>query len=314
MFRLLATYGNEISAFYLPEGDAHLGTAPQNDLVVPARGVSRRHAIVRRCPGGVEVLDLGSKNGLYVETRRVPQAVLTPGLRVQVGAAWLELEELSNSEAEIALLLPEPPNSAPARMTDATASTQALPDEESVASPKAALRLAYYIESVGVGVPGERVALLARVRRAIGAEAIGSVERTRRGRSLVREADGLLAEEHETLALLTDSGRPSAPGEVWLRRTDYFLLAGRDRWYIAARFAEPAPLEPWRRDFLRYLAACFFDSGQGLKELRSAEVMRVLALVGGNISEAARRLGVQRPTIYKILERAGLHPRKSTKK
>jgi transcriptional regulator of acetoin/glycerol metabolism len=88
------------------------------------------------------------------------------------------------------------------------------------------------------------------------------------------------------------------------------LRCGPFGWLLAARFAEPAPLEPWRRDFLRYLAACFFDSGQGLKELRAAEVMRVLALVGGNISEAARRLGVQRPTIYKALERAGLRSHK----
>ena len=88
------------------------------------------------------------------------------------------------------------------------------------------------------------------------------------------------------------------------------MRCGPFGWLLAARFAEPAPLEPWRRDFLRYLAACFFDSGQGLKELRAAEVMRVLALVGGNISEAARRLGVQRPTIYKALERAGLRSHK----
>jgi hypothetical protein len=312
MLRLLATYGNEISTFHLPEGDASLGSTPENDLVVPARGVSRRHALVRRCSGGVELLDLGSRNGLYVEARKVPQAVLTPGLRVQLGAAWLELEELSSSEAEIALLLPDPVSSPP-RSPQATASAPALLDEESAASPKAALRLAYYIESVGVGVPGERVALLARCRRAIGAEAIGSVERKHRGRSVVREADGLLAEAPEALALLAEGGQPSTPGEVWLKRTGGFLLAGRDRWFLAARFVEPAPLEPWRRDFLRYLAACFFGPGQGLRELRAAEVARVLALVGGNVSEAARRLGVQRPTIYKALERAGLRSRKLTK-
>lgn len=309
MLRLLATYGSEISTFHLPEGDAYLGSAPENDLVVPARGVSRRHALVRRCPGGVELVDLGSKNGIYVEARRMAQAVLTPGLRVQLGAAWLEIEDLSTSEAEIALLLPDPPN-LPARVSKTTASVPALLDEESAASPKAALRLAYYIESVGVGVPGDRVALLARARRAIGAEAIGSVERTRRGTSLVREADGLLVETPQTLALLTESARPSDRGELWLRRASGFLLAGRDRWFLAARFAEPTPLEPWRRDFLRYLAACFFDCGHGLKELRAAEVMRVLALVGGNVSEAARRLGVQRPTIYKVLDRAGLRSRK----
>lgn len=315
MLRLIATYGNEVSTFHLPEGDAHLGAAPENDLVVPARGVSRRHALVRRCTGGVELLDLGSKNGLYVEARRVRQAVLTPGLRVQLGAAWLELEELSSSEAQIALRLPDSPSSQ-ARLPYITASADGCVDEESVASPEAALRLVYYIESVGVGVPGERVALLARVRRAIGAEAIGSVERTHRGKSFVREADGvLLGDEAKALALFIGCGRPSLRGEVWLRRIDSFLLAGQDRWLLAAQFAEqPAPLEPWRRDFLRYLAACFFGSGQGLRELRAAEVARVLALTGDNISETARRLGVKRPTIYRALERAGLYPRRSKRK
>src|ERR1700751_460031 len=95
LLRVVAKYGNEISTFHLPEGDAYLGSAPQNDLVVPARGFSPRPALFPRCPGGIELVDLGSKNGIYVEARRVSRAVLTPGLRVQLGGAWLELEELS---------------------------------------------------------------------------------------------------------------------------------------------------------------------------------------------------------------------------
>jgi ActR/RegA family two-component response regulator len=42
----------------------------------------------------------------------------------------------------------------------------------------------------------------------------------------------------------------------------------------------------------------------------AAEVARVFALTSGNVSETARRLGVQRPTIHKALELAGLRRRK----
>ena len=89
MLRLFATHDSEEWTFEIPESEGRLGSAPENEIVLRVPGISRRHALVRRCPGGVELVDLGSKNGLFVEGRRVRHAFLTPGLRVQIGAAWL---------------------------------------------------------------------------------------------------------------------------------------------------------------------------------------------------------------------------------
>jgi hypothetical protein len=141
MFRLLVLHGHEEKVFAVPGGEAKLGSSPENDFMVCVPGISRRHAIVRRVPGGVEVVDLGSKNGLYVEGRRVEQAILTPGIRIQIGAAWMEIEELSSSEAELsaglACRLTRGERSSPP-----TIALQPLPTNPSVSSPEAALQLA----------------------------------------------------------------------------------------------------------------------------------------------------------------------------
>src|ERR671918_3004607 len=102
MLRLLAIHGKEEQVFAVPEGEATLGSAPGSNIPLRIHGVSRRHALVRRAPGGVEVVNLKSKNGVLVEGRKVNRAVLTPGLRVQIGSAWLALEEVPSSEEPLA--------------------------------------------------------------------------------------------------------------------------------------------------------------------------------------------------------------------
>jgi hypothetical protein len=104
MLRLRAFHDDDLLTFPLPEGEATLGRDPGNDLVLPFVGVSRRHGLVQRCPGGIVIVDQRSKNGLLVAGRRVERARLTPGLRVQIGAAWLELEEVSSAEDALSRL------------------------------------------------------------------------------------------------------------------------------------------------------------------------------------------------------------------
>src|SRR6185312_2088661 len=108
MLRLVITHGNEERVFAVPEGEAKLGSAQEMDLVVRASGVSRRHALVRQVPGGIEVVDLGSKNGLVVEGQRVLSVVLAPGQWLQIGTAWLGIEEISSSEESLALMIHSP--------------------------------------------------------------------------------------------------------------------------------------------------------------------------------------------------------------
>jgi DNA-binding NtrC family response regulator len=69
-----------------------VGSAPDNDLVVRDRGVSRRHIEVRRSGGEYVVIDCGSTNGLYVGTVRVREAVVRGKSRMKIGGTVLAIE------------------------------------------------------------------------------------------------------------------------------------------------------------------------------------------------------------------------------
>jgi len=63
------------------------------DLVLDDDLVSRRHAAVRPVPGGVEITDLGSSNGTYVNRARIdgPQ-LLQHGDTVHIGRVSFQIE------------------------------------------------------------------------------------------------------------------------------------------------------------------------------------------------------------------------------
>jgi len=65
-----------------------LGRAPGCDIVIPDRQVSRRHARITQTPDGFLLEDLSSKNGTYLNGRRVTQpTVLRDGDEVQIALA-----------------------------------------------------------------------------------------------------------------------------------------------------------------------------------------------------------------------------------
>jgi pSer/pThr/pTyr-binding forkhead associated (FHA) protein len=62
------------------------------DLTVPDEEVSRRHVAVRPVPGGVEITDLGSLNGTWVDGARIAAPVVVgDGARLRVGATTFAL-------------------------------------------------------------------------------------------------------------------------------------------------------------------------------------------------------------------------------
>jgi pSer/pThr/pTyr-binding forkhead associated (FHA) protein len=79
--------------FPIPEGECVLGrSAAQADIVLPGERVSRRHAVLRTVDGSLYIQDLGSRNGTYVNGRRVTKAtVLAAGDVVGVGDEVLEV-------------------------------------------------------------------------------------------------------------------------------------------------------------------------------------------------------------------------------
>lgn len=64
------------------------------DVTLEDAEISRRHAVVRPCEGGVEIEDLDSKNGTWVDGRRVEAAskVTKSGATIQLGDTTLEFE------------------------------------------------------------------------------------------------------------------------------------------------------------------------------------------------------------------------------
>ena len=70
----------------LPGGVRTIGRATGADFIVDAALVSRVHCRVTALPdGALELRDLDSTNGTFVNGQRVETARLAPGDRVQVG-------------------------------------------------------------------------------------------------------------------------------------------------------------------------------------------------------------------------------------
>lgn len=70
-----------------------VGRAPRADFVVDAPLVSRLHCRVTAGDDTIEVVDLSSTNGTYVNGRRVKRAELKHGDRLRVGRVELRVEK-----------------------------------------------------------------------------------------------------------------------------------------------------------------------------------------------------------------------------
>jgi pSer/pThr/pTyr-binding forkhead associated (FHA) protein len=85
---ILETEGNTDEAFtfrLLPGHVRTVGRAPRADFIVDGDLVSRLHCRISAGAGEIEVADLDSTNGTYVNGKRVSRALLTDGDRLAVG-------------------------------------------------------------------------------------------------------------------------------------------------------------------------------------------------------------------------------------
>lgn len=72
-----------------------LGRSSECDIVLSHPEVSSRHAVlVLHADGVVEIRDVGSKNGTYVNGQKVLQAYLNKGDKLQLGSYEVDWEEL----------------------------------------------------------------------------------------------------------------------------------------------------------------------------------------------------------------------------
>jgi len=87
--------GKRVIPFY---SRLNIGRQSTNDIALPDRTVSKRHAIVGRVKGQTVVKDLGSRNGTFVNGEKVEKSILLSGDRLKVGSVSLRffLEEESS--------------------------------------------------------------------------------------------------------------------------------------------------------------------------------------------------------------------------
>src|SRR3712207_5763288 len=90
ILRTITDQHDEQTFRILPGGVRTLGRAVGADFIVDAALVSRVHCRLTALPGGqLEVRDLESTNGTFVNGQRVDVAHLAPGDKLQVGRVEL---------------------------------------------------------------------------------------------------------------------------------------------------------------------------------------------------------------------------------
>ena len=85
----------------LNEGPVLIGAAEFCDLTLPDDTVSNRHCEIARRGDRLLVRDLGSTNGVFVNSTRVLEAFVEPGSRIQLGSVELGVEAESEEQIEV---------------------------------------------------------------------------------------------------------------------------------------------------------------------------------------------------------------------
>lgn len=264
MLRLEMSYGGKVRHFHLRDGEVRLGSAPDNDLVLALPGVSRHHALLRQGSRGLELLDLGSKNGLVSGGRRRNRLLLAPGGEaVQIGKVLLSVEEISTSDAHLGLELGPgfAEAGAPAGSSPPLPSTAEITARAWASSPEAGLRLVRRIERSGTGTAGRRSGLVAEACRTLGAKALLTFRLDRDGEMVLVESEG--GPDDQELEQIAETARgllPTAERTAGAppQARERYLLAIRGRRepsFLAACFATAEAAGPsWRMDLFSYLA------------------------------------------------------------
>ncbi len=257
------SYGGKVRHFRVRDGELRLGSAPDNDLVLALPGISRHHALLRQGGRGLELLDLGSKNGLVSEGQRRERVLLAPGGEaVQIGKAFLRIEEISTSDAELELALTPDSRTSNARAGSSprSASTVDVPTPGRASSAEAALQLVRRIERTGAGAAGRRGRLLAEACRTLGAATLFAFRLDREGEMILVESAGRV--DDDDARAVERAARSPAPAaardaDVGAERHGPCLLSrggGRGPTFLAACFATPAVAGvAWRSELLGYL-------------------------------------------------------------
>ena len=101
---------DEEEARLLPIGARAVVVGSQRgvDILLADKTVSARHVELRVTPDGIQVHDLGSKNGTFVGGARIRDAMATEGTTIVVGQTTIVCSAIDDEEEEIGLVTPLP--------------------------------------------------------------------------------------------------------------------------------------------------------------------------------------------------------------
>jgi len=243
-----------------PGRELSLGAGRDNDVVLAAPGVSRRHALLRPTPHGVLVADLGSKNGLIEAGERRLLVHLTPGRRLQLGRAFLMVEEIAASDAELAVAFesgaPEIEENAGDRHTSALSL-------DSHRSAAAVVRFLRRFEGDDLSGARARRSFLAAAREVVGAAALVALRMERAGEPVISECAGACGEAAldalERLLRAAGTSDPPAASGAWPLVVG---PAGPGGLLLAAAGGRRLLAGGWRREFLAYVAERLGAAGE----------------------------------------------------
>jgi pSer/pThr/pTyr-binding forkhead associated (FHA) protein len=92
MWILKSSTDDSITFRLAPGGIKTIGRAPRADFIIDAALVSRLHCRVEAAHDSLNIIDLASTNGTYVNDERVDRATIATGDRLRVGRVELSVE------------------------------------------------------------------------------------------------------------------------------------------------------------------------------------------------------------------------------
>lgn len=246
MLCLVARYNAEVARWPVPAKEARLGSAIDNDYVVPYPGVSRYHVRLASEDHCVRLIDLNSKNGIVVRGQRVTEALLRAGDIVVIGRASLSLEESRTSDIELALA------TAVRNRRHEPGDTSA--EHEVGGDAAVALRLIRDIEAGGAKFSGRRRrSVLEQVHRVLQSESLTLCSVHRGGDVTVASIAGPMPPDE----VLDRGGQLFAAGQKKWRSMASSVgqiscaYIGRVHHFLVATFRVPP--EEWASDLLAYV-------------------------------------------------------------
>src|SRR5882724_5108035 len=128
--------GGEPKALSFDKEEVTIGRVSGNDIVLPKGNVSKRHSRLLVRDGHVEISDLKSTNGTYVNGKKITEVTpLGATDRVYVGDFLIVIESLSGEVMSPSRRMPPPPP--PPRPSSSSAAKLPMDDETGSAADDA---------------------------------------------------------------------------------------------------------------------------------------------------------------------------------